>query len=82
MPEGVDADVAVGIKDSHFTVVPVITDATGDLVFVCLIFKGNKLMSTWTHGVNVFAELDETNDLNNFVTGKRYPGMKITCPNS
>ena len=81
VPEGVDADVAVGIKDSHFTVVPV-TDATGDLVFVCLIFKGAKLMSTWTHGVNVFAELDETNDVNNFGTGKRYPGMNITCPNT
>ena len=79
VPEGVTAKIVVGTNNSHFTVVPV-TNAAACLVAVCVIFRGRKLMSKWVNGIDVFAPGDGKITLSNFGTGRRYPGLELTCP--
>lgn len=66
-PTGITPRQEVGIKDEHFTVLP-ITNLLGELVMVAIIFKGEKLLESWCLGLDVFA--DEVG----FRRGKRYPG--------
>lgn len=65
-PTGVTPRQEVGIKNEHFTVVPV-TNLLGELVVVLIILKGEKLQESWCFGLDVFAEED------GFGPGKRYP---------
>ena len=77
VPAGVIPKQLVSIKNAHFTVVPV-NNLLGELVFVTLIFKGDKLLPVLTMGVDVFAEWITGDDhLQNFGMGKRYPGLVL-----
>jgi len=71
----------VGIKNSHFTVLP-ISDFTGKLQFVTLIFAAEKLKAAWAISINVFSELveehlDFEDSTRSFGPGKRYPGLLL-----
>ena len=55
VPAGVIPKQLVNIKNSHFTVVPV-SNLRDELVFVTIIFKGEKLLPVWSMGVDIFAE--------------------------
>ena len=71
-PTGVVPKEEVGVKDSHFTVVP-IHNLCGELDMVVIIFKGEELKLSLCFGLDVFAE-DE-----GFGPGKRQPsGSTIT----
>ena len=80
VPRGETPKEVVGIKDSHFTVLPV-SDLNGKLVFVKVIFAAKKLSSAWTTGVEVFHELvketESSDPLRNHGPGKRYPGLVL-----
>jgi hypothetical protein len=54
-PTGVTPKQEVGIKDEHFTVLPV-TSLAGELVCIAIIFKGERLQESWCFGLDVFAE--------------------------
>ena len=79
VPAGEIPKLLVGIRHSHFTVVPV-SDFNGRLRFIVVIFAAKKLDPLWTHGVDVFAELDNSGPLSNFGPGKRYPGLNLVHP--
>lgn len=66
-PTGVVPKEEVGVKDSHFTVVP-IHNLCEELVMIVIIFKGEQLKLSWCFGLDVFAEEE------GFGPGKRYPG--------
>ena len=76
VPAGQILQKEVGIKDTHFTVLP-INNLLGKLVFVTVIFKGKKLDPRWALGVNIFAKLNKECNFGNFGTGKRYPGLSL-----
>lgn len=80
VPNGVIPKALVGISSSHFTVFPV-SNFTGQLVLVQVIFKGSKFKASWGIGIDIFAkELDAQDDPSvNFGPGKRYPGLSIFC---
>ena len=63
------------MKDSHFTVTP-ITDATGTLRFVTVIFAAKDVSPEWSLGIDIFAELDPEDDIN-IGPGKRHPGLSL-----
>ena len=72
----------VGTKDSHFTIVP-ITNATGELVMVVIIFASKNLNSTWCTGEDVYLPLTMTptiliitTDLDNGFPGSNF-SMKM-----
>ena len=75
-PKGQIPKETVGIKDSHFTVLPV-HDLTGKFRLVAVIFASEKLNPSWALGVDIFAEIDEEDFANNFGPGKRFPGLDI-----
>ena len=68
-----------GIKNSHFTVVP-INNLLGQLVMVTIIFSGHQLLASWCMGIDVFAEnaaeaLANEDTLEfEFGPGKLFPG--------
>lgn len=76
VPKGQIPKEIVGIRNSHFTVVPV-SDFTGKLRFVTLIFAGKTLLPSWVLGMDIFAELDDSTEMGNFGVGKRYPGLSL-----
>ena len=82
-PAGETPQELVGIKDSHFSVLP-ISDFLGQLRFVTVIFAAEELKGGWTVGVDVFAdvvdELDGVDPLCNHGPGKRYPGLSLFGP--
>ncbi len=63
------------MKDSHFTVTP-ITDATGTLRFVTVIFAAKEVSPEWYLGIDIFAEWDPEDDIN-IGHGKRHPGLSL-----
>ena len=79
VPAGEIPREQVGIQHHHFTLLP-ISDFTGRLRFLTVIFTGKKLKEIMTLGIDVFAELDEVNWENNFGPGKRYPGLSLFDP--
>ncbi len=62
VPMGEITRKIVGVKDSHFTITP-ITDATGKLRFVVVIFAAKEVLPEWSLGINVFAEWDTEDEL-------------------
>jgi hypothetical protein len=54
-PTGVTPKQEVGIKDEHFTVLPV-TNLAGVLVLIVIIFKGERLLESWCFSLDVFTE--------------------------
>ena len=76
VPAGEIPRELVGVKHSHFTVLP-ISDLTGALRFVAIIFSQEKLTPALGLGVDVFVEWDDTNFANNFGPGKRHPGLSL-----
>jgi hypothetical protein len=68
-PTGVTPKQEVGIKDEHFTVLPV-TNLAGVLVLIVIIFEGERLLESWCFSLDVFAEEE------GFGPGKRYPGCQ------
>ena len=75
VPKGEIPKELVGVKDSHFTVTP-ITDATGTLRFVTVIFAAKDVSPEWSLGIDIFAELDPEDDIN-IGPGKRHPGLSL-----
>ena len=67
----------VGTRDSHFTVVPV-TDGTGELRVVVIIFASKNLNADWMGGEDVFADnYDHDCYENNLGLGRRFPGLEL-----
>ena len=66
----------VGIKHSLFMITPV-SDFTGALRFITVIFATEKLKAHWGLGVDVFAEFDGHDFAENFGPGKRCPGLHL-----
>ncbi|KAL7545121.1 hypothetical protein ACHAWF_013505 [Thalassiosira exigua] len=82
-PAGEVSHELVGIKNSHFSVLP-ISDFRGRLRFVVVIFAAEVLYASWTIGVDVFADAAEKvngiEPLCNFGPGQRYPGLSLFDP--
>ncbi len=57
IPRGKIPKELVGVKDSHYTITP-ITDATGALRFVTVVFAGKEVSPEWSLGIDIFAEWD------------------------
>ena len=57
VPKGEIPKEIVGVRDSHFTITP-ITDATGKLRFVVVIFAAKEVSPEWSLGIDIFAEWD------------------------
>jgi hypothetical protein len=74
-PRGEVPKELVGVKDSHYTITPV-SDATGNLRFVTIIFAAEKVSPEWSLGIDIFTELD-TDDEYNIGPGKRHPGLSL-----
>lgn len=74
VPAGEIPREMVGIKHSHFSVLP-ISNFEGELVFVTVIFASEKLNPTWALGVDVFSKWDAEDYSSNFAPGKRHPGL-------
>ena len=75
VPKGEIPKEIVGIKDSHFTITP-ITDATGKLRFVVVIFAAKEVLPEWSLGIDVFAEWDTEDELN-IGPGMCHPGLPL-----
>ena len=71
VPRGEIPKELVGVKDSHYTITP-ITDATGTLRFVTVIFAAKEVSPVWSLGVDIFAEWDPEDEFN-MGPGKRHP---------
>ena len=67
-------------KDNHFTVVPV-SNACGNLKFVCVIFCSKKLRSLDSMGFDTFASEHPGGTMENVGPGKRYPGGPVCIRN-
>jgi hypothetical protein len=66
----------VGVKDSHYTIMPV-TDAMGTLRFVMVIlFAAKEISPGWSLSVDIFAEWDPDDEFN-MGSGKRHPGLSL-----
>ena len=76
VPAGEIPREEVGIHDAHFTVLP-IHNLEAELVFVTVIFKGEKVQPLWALGVDVWAELSEDCHPGNFGPGRRFPGLSL-----
>lgn len=76
VPKGQVPKERVGIKDAHYTVVP-INDLTGRLRCVAVIFKGEKVVPSMAVGCDPFADFDDDDYASNFGPGKRFPGLPI-----
>ena len=63
------------MKDSHFTVT-LITNATGTLRFVTVIFAAKEVSPEWSLSIDIFAEWDPEDDIN-IGPGKRHPGLSL-----
>ncbi len=70
------AKIDVGTNNSHFTVVP-ITNLNGRMVMLVMIFAAKKLPKRWCLAIDAFANFDNDNYENNFVVGRRYPGLQL-----
>jgi hypothetical protein len=75
VPRGEIPKELVGVKDSHYTITP-ITDATGTLRFVTVIFAAKEVSPVWSLGVDIFAEWDPEDEFN-MGPGKRHPGLSL-----
>lgn len=76
VPKGQIPKERVGIKDAHYTVLPV-NDVSGRLRCLAVIFKGEKLSPSLVLGCDVFADWDDDDYISNFGPGKRYPSLPI-----
>ena len=66
----------VGVKDSHYTIMPV-TDAMGTLRFVMVIlFAAKEISPGWSLSVDIFAEWDPDDEFN-MGPGKCCPGISL-----
>ena len=79
VPKGEIPKEIVGIKDSHFTITP-ITDATGKLQFVVVIFAAKEVLPEWSLGIDIFAEWDTEDELN-IGPRMRHPGLPLVSSN-
>ncbi len=61
------------MEDSHYTITP-ITDATGTLRFITVIFAAKEVYPEWSLGIDIFAVLDPDNELN-MGPNKHHPGL-------
>jgi hypothetical protein len=68
----------VGVRDSHFTITP-ITDATGKLRFVVVIFAAKEVSLEWSLGIDIFTDWDSEDEYN-FGPGKRHPSLTLVSP--
>jgi hypothetical protein len=75
VPRGEIPKELVGVKDSHYTITP-ITNATGTLRFVTVIFVAKEVSPVWSLGVDIFAEWDPEDEFN-MGPGKRHPGLSL-----
>ncbi len=55
IPRGKIPKEFVGLKDSH-NMITTITDATGILRFVTVIFAAKEVSPEWSLGIDIFAE--------------------------
>ncbi len=74
-PRGEVPKELIGVKDSHYTITPV-SDATGNLKFVTIIFAAEKVSPEWSLGIDNFTELDPDDEYN-IGPGKRHPGLSL-----
>ena len=63
------------MKDSHFAVTP-ITNATGTLRFITVIFAAKEVSPEWSLEFDIFAEWDPEDSIN-IGPGKRHPGLSL-----
>ena len=75
VPRGEIPKELVRVKDSHYTIMP-ITDATGTLRFVTVIFAAKEVSPVWSLGVDIFAEWDPEDEFN-MGPSKRHPGLSL-----
>jgi hypothetical protein len=75
VPKGEIPKELVGVKDSHFAVTP-ITNATGTLRFITVIFAAKEVSPEWSLEFDIFAEWDPEDSIN-IGPGKRHPGLSL-----
>ena len=75
VPSGNIPKELVGVKDSNYMITP-ITDATGALRFVTVIFAAKEVSPEWSLGIDIFAEWDPDDEFN-MGSGKRHPGLSL-----
>ena len=76
VPEGTIPRDEVGIFNAHYSILPV-SDLTGDMQIVTIIFAGEQVRLEWAVGVDIFADFDELCVDNNFGLRRRHPGLSL-----